>query len=198
VTTTGGIAAIRRFVRAPAGDRCDACGTALPLEHEHRVHTVDRRMECVCPACAAKDAGGALRRVRRHATALGPLDGLIDWDRLGIPVRIAFFVATDDGAVKAFFPSPAGATQFHPSRQAWDDLRASSPAVAAMKPEVDALLVNHLGDAREQYVVSIDVCYELVGTVRRHWRGLSGGDDAWSAVETLLSSLRREGAACPV
>ncbi|MGH7437576.1 MAG: DUF5947 family protein [Polyangiaceae bacterium] len=194
----GEIAAIRRFVRAPVGDRCDACGSALAPDHEHRVHTIERRTECVCPTCAARDPGGVFRRVRRHVTALGPVEGLsVDWDRLGIPVRIAFFVASGDGGVTAFFPSPAGATQFHPSRQAWDDLRASSPAVAGMTPEVDALLVNHLGSAREQYVVSIDVCYELVGSVRRHWRGFSGGDDAWSAVETILSTLRREGAACP-
>jgi hypothetical protein len=130
--------------------------------------------------------------------ALGSLDGTsVAWDSLGIPVRMAFFVAADDGGATAFFPSPAGATQFHPPNAAWADLRASSLAVAAMKPEVEAFLINHLGSVREHYIVSIDVCYELVGTVRSHWHGFSGGADAWSAVERMLTALRREGMACP-
>jgi hypothetical protein len=38
---------------------------------------------------------------------------------------------------------------------------------------------------------AIDACCELVGRVRRHWKGFSGGDEAWSEIETFFATARR-------
>ena len=39
----------------------------------------------------------------------------------------------------------------------------------------------------------VDACYELVGRVRRHGKGFSGADEAWSEIETFFATVRRRG-----
>jgi hypothetical protein len=48
---------------------------------------------------------------------------------------------------------------------------------------------------REHYVVPLDRCYELVGLIRLHWRGLSGGEDAWRAIGQFFAALQEAGRA---
>jgi hypothetical protein len=57
-------------------------------------------------------------------------------------------------------------------------------------PDVEALLVNRVKGAREYYRVSIDRCFSLVGLIRQHWRGLSGGAEAWDAIDAFFDTLR--------
>ena len=52
----------------------------------------------------------------------------------------------------------------------------------SMQPDVEALLVNRVGSAREYFLVPIDECYKLVGLIRIHWRGLSGGSLVWGEI----------------
>ena len=59
-----------------------------------------------------------------------------------------------------------------------------------MAADVEALLVNRVGTKREYYLVPIDLCFELIGLIRVHWRGLSGGDKVWEEVEQFFSKLR--------
>jgi len=40
------------------------------------------------------------------------------------------------------------------------------------------------------FIVPINVCYELVGQVRVHWKGLSGGEEAWRAIDGFFAQLR--------
>ena len=42
----------------------------------------------------------------------------------------------------------------------------------------------------EAFVVSIEVCYRLVGQVRLHWQGFQGGDRAWREIEGFFTGLR--------
>jgi hypothetical protein len=58
-----------------------------------------------------------------------------------------------------------------------------------MSPDVEALLVNRVGTKRDYYLVPIDVCFELVGLIRVHWRGLSGGDLVWDEIEKFFARL---------
>jgi hypothetical protein len=37
--------------------------------------------------------------------------------------------------------------------------------------------------------VPIDVCYALVGLVRRDWVGLGGGKEVWRAIEAFFADL---------
>jgi hypothetical protein len=38
--------------------------------------------------------------------------------------------------------------------------------------------------------VPIDRCFALVGLIRTHWRGLSGGAEAWQAIRDFFAQLR--------
>lgn len=206
----GGVAALRRFARArPAAvERCDVCGTPLDSSHEHRLIPRERRLECVCPSCGNSAAGheSPWKLVRPRALLLHDVQIAEDkWGRMGIPIRLAFFVVSGhDARTIAFFPSPAGATESYVEPGEWAEIRDRSPLLCAMRPDVEALLVNHLGDAREHHLVSIDVCYRLVGTIRTHWRGFGGGAEVWSEIERMMAAITAipaklgEGDPCPL
>ena len=58
------------------------------------------------------------------------------------------------------------------------------------------LLVNRVGMARgctpaEYYLVPIDECYKLVGLIRTHWRGLSGGTEVWREIGAFFAALKQ-------
>jgi hypothetical protein len=91
--------------------------------------------------------------------------------------------------MKALYPSPAGATESLLPLDAWNSLAARNPRLKTMQSDVEAFLVNRVGTKREYYVVPIDFCFELVGLIRKHWRGLSGGDTVWRQVETFFARL---------
>jgi hypothetical protein len=66
-----------------------------------------------------------------------------------------------------------------------------------MEADVTALLVNRVGHARgsapaEYYLVPIDECYKLVGLIRTHWRGLSGGTEVWREITTFFTALKKK------
>ena len=62
-------------------------------------------------------------------------------------------------------------------------------ALAAMEPDVEALLANRLKPTPEYYVVPIDMCFELVGLMRVHWHGFSGGARVWDEIQGFFSRL---------
>ena len=78
------------------------------------------------------------------------------------------------------YPSPAGATESLLPLKAWNSLVANNLVLARMEPDVEALLANRVETKREYYLAPIDVCFELVGLIRVHWRGLAGGDLVWA------------------
>jgi hypothetical protein len=47
-----------------------------------------------------------------------------------------------------------------------------------------------VGTARDYFLAPIDACFELVGLIRLHWRGLSGGTEAWREIEAFFARLR--------
>jgi len=68
-----------------------------------------------------------------------------------------------------------------------------------LRTDVEALLVNRVGAGRgvkpEYYVVPIDECYKLVGLIRMHWRGLSGGTEVWREVGQFFAELKAKAGA---
>jgi hypothetical protein len=206
----GGLAALRRFSRPPSGaaETCEGCRAPLPESHEHRLYlgakSSDRRLECVCGPCAAAEVAGApWRRVPHRCVPVPDLEAAdIEWEGLGVPIRLAFFVVTGaDAGPLAFFPSPGGVIELQADRGVWGRMRARSVAVQRIRADVEALLVHHahpVGEAGapagHQYVVSIDVCYRLVGIVRAHWRGFGGGAEVWKRIEALFVHLGGEAA----
>jgi hypothetical protein len=70
-----------------------------------------------------------------------------------------------------------------------------NPILAKMQEDVVALLVNRVGHIRgaapaEYYLVPIDECYKLVGLIRMHWRGLSGGTEVWREIGAFFAHLK--------
>jgi Family of unknown function (DUF5947) len=73
---------------------------------------------------------------------------------------------------------------------AWEDIEKGNPVLEGMERDVEALLVNRVRGAREHFLVPIDECYSLVGLIRTHWRGLSGGREVWEEIRRFFEGLR--------
>ena len=190
------LASLRRLARAAAAqERCELCSAALPPAHAHLVEPATRRLACACDACAVLFSGqgaGKYRRVPRDVRLLDDfrLDDLA-WEGLQLPIDLAFFLhSTPAGRVVAFYPSPAGATEAVVPPEAWQALVEDNPVLRQFEPDVEALLVNRVGAARDCYRVGVDRCYELVGLIRTHWRGLSGGTAVWEEVARFFAGLK--------
>jgi hypothetical protein len=54
---------------------------------------------------------------------------------------------------------------------------------------VEAALVRVRGTRVEAYLVPIDACYELVGQLRRLWRGFDGGQEARLALDEFFTRV---------
>jgi hypothetical protein len=100
-----------------------------------------------------------------------------------------FFRSSREGRVVAYYPSPMGPTESLLGLEAWDGLERANPILAEMEPDVDALLINRARGARGQWLVPIDDCYALIGLIRTHWKGLSGGKEVWEEVERFFERL---------
>jgi hypothetical protein len=196
----GALASLRRFLRPPAvRERCELCDVELATDHAHLVELANRRLRCACEACAvlfSNHAAPKYRRVPRDVSFL-PDFRLTDvqWEDMHLPINLAFFLdSTPAGRVVAFYPSPAGATEALPTPEAWEELVADNPTLRSLQPDVEALLINRLGPAPECYRVGVDRCYELVGLIRTHWRGLSGGTAVWEEIARFFAALKERSA----
>jgi hypothetical protein len=187
----------RRAAAEPAAaEQCDMCAAPVPPGHRHLVDLNDRRLLCACRACAllfdSKEAGGGhLRLVPTRRRRLE--DFVLDdpqWDRLRIPVDMAFFFhSTQAERVSAFYPSPAGPTESLLELEAWTELEQANPVLSQLEPDVEALLVSRARTMREHWLVPIDDCYELVGLIRTRWRGFGGGEEVWDAIDNFFGDL---------
>jgi Family of unknown function (DUF5947) len=196
---------LQRIRNAPArprpGERCDMCGELVPDQHEHVVNTETRNLMCTCRGCwllftSHGAGGGKYRAVPDRFVSLGALSMAPgQWDELQIPVSVAFFFFNSTlGSVAAFYPSPAGATESLLPLDAWDQLVADNGALRTMEADVEALIVRRDRDHEEAYLVPIDACYELVGELRRLWKGFDGGTEARDAIDAFFVRLQERAA----
>jgi hypothetical protein len=193
---------LREFARpsAPAGARCDLCGQGIPAEHWHLLEVTRRRFACACEACAARTDQDPLGAYRCLPERVRPLTDFYineaEWDALGIPVGLAFFVRLHDGdRVMAMYPGAAGAVESLLDLVAWQALVAGNPILGSLRPEVEALLIDRVGSARRYYLAPIERCYALTGLVRTHWRGVAGDAAVREAIDGFFAELQsRHGA----
>jgi len=182
--------------RAPPGERCDFCAVPLAPDHSHLIELAARRILCSCRPCyivfePEGAAQGRYRPIREHYAQVADF-ALPDelWDALAIPIGLAFFFYNSlEKKMVAFYPSPAGATESLLPLDKWDEIAASYPQVAAVAPDVEAILIRHARDASSCYVVPIDAAYELVGIIRRTWKGFDGGEEAHRRIELYFERL---------
>ena len=94
----------------------------------------------------------------------------------------------------ACYPSPAGATESLLELETWQEIRGEHPGLLDLQPDVQALLVNRVrrGEARSDcFIVPIDQCFRLVGLIRMHWKGFTGGTAVWEEIDRFFADLRR-------
>lgn len=193
---------LRQFARKPQRqvEKCEMCSAELRSEHSHLIELTQRRLHCACDACAmlfSGQAGTKYKRVPRDVRLLANFKMTdAEWDGLLIPINLAFFFLNSiDSRVSALYPSPAGATESLLPLEAWSSIVEANSELNLLEPNVEALLVNRVGQARgsvpaEYYIVPIDECYKLVGLIRIHWRGLSGGTEVWQEIGAFFTELR--------
>jgi hypothetical protein len=196
--TQNAFTVLRRFARrrTPA-EHCELCSAELPTAHPHLLEVEKRQILCSCEPCSILFSGqgaGHHRRIPRDARKLNGFvmsDEL--WQSLMIPINLAFFYRQAvSGGVVAMYPSPAGAVESSLSFETWCELESQNPALQKMEPEVETLLVNRMGQARDYYLAPIDQCYRLAGLIRLHWKGLSGGNEVWQHIAQFFAALRGE------
>ncbi len=172
------------------------CSAELPPDHQHLVEPLSRQLICACQPCSILFSGDAemkYRRVPRRIQSLADFQMTdAQWESLMLPISMAFFFhSTPAGKIVALYPSPAGPTESLLDLESWDEITHDNAVLKKMEPDVEALLVNRVGNAREYYVVPIDECYKLVGLIRARWRGLSGGTEVWTEIKEFFDGLKQ-------
>jgi hypothetical protein len=180
-----------------AQEHCEMCSEPIPSEHRHLMDVLSREIMCSCRPCSIlfdREAAseGKYRLIPDRRAFLEDFEmSDVQWDSLRIPVDMAFFFySTPAERVVAFYPSPMGPTESLLRLGTWEELEASNPVLQDMQRDVEALLVNRVRGAREHFLVSMDECYRLIGLIRTHWRGLSGGREVWEEIERFFTELR--------
>jgi hypothetical protein len=187
---------LRQFRRRRStAERCELCSAELAEAHSHLLEHANRQILCACEACAilfCDRADARYLRIPRRILSLVNFEMTdMQWESLMIPINLAFFYY-DSAAAKmmAMYPSPAGATESSLSLDSWKEIRSQNPPLQTMEPNVEALLVNRVSSSPEYFLVPIDECYRLVGLIRMHWKGLSGGTEVWQQIERFFAGLR--------
>jgi hypothetical protein len=183
----------------PVEERCELCAAPIETGHRHIVDVRARRLLCACRPChllfADRGAGGAHFRGVPDRYLAFPSFALAAgaWASLQIPVSVAFLFHTsapDDAGMRAFYPSPAGATESLLPMEAWSDVLAANPALGTAEPDIEALLIRSAhGRPATCFLVPIDRCYELVGELRIRWRGFDGGREANEALDAFFVDI---------
>lgn len=181
---------------AQSMDTCELCSVPLYGAHRHLLEADARRVVCACDPCALRFhdvLDGRYKLIPRDARALPNFDMTdLQWAAFGIPIGLAFiFRDGADGRHVALYPSPAGVTESDVPEDAWEDVSAANPVLDEMREDVEALLIDRLEDEALHFIAPIDRCYELSGLIRLHWRGFTGGEEVWSAVEAFFERLQR-------
>jgi hypothetical protein len=165
------------------------CAELIDADHGHVVDLESRALLCACRPCylvfAPAGAGGRrFRAVPQRFVELSEMTlTAAQWEALQIPVEVAFFFVNSQlGKVAAFYPGPAGATESLLPLDSWSEF-------AGVEPDVEAVLVRNR-DHLEGYIVPIDSCYELVGELRRLWKGFDGGSEAQDALDAFFDRVR--------
>jgi hypothetical protein len=181
-----------------AQERCELCSEPIPPEHRHLLNVSTRELMCACRPCSIlfdseAASEGRYRLVPDRRLFLEDFEmSDAQWESLRIPVDMAFFFYSAPAErVVAFYPSPMGPTESLLKLGAWEELEKANPVLRGMERDVEALLVNRARGAREHFLVPMDKCYSLVGLIRMHWRGFTGGQEVWEEIGLFFEELRR-------
>ena len=199
--TGSALAGLRRIISerpAPVvGERCEMCAEPIADDHPHVVNLESRALMCTCRGCyllfTAEDAQLRYRAVPDRYLSFP--DFALDarqYDELEIPVGLAFlFNSSVLNRTVAFYPGPAGATESELPLEAWTRVVEANPQLSVLRADVEALLLRGTdrGSEFSCHLVPIDACYELVGLLRKNWKGFDGGQDAHEQLDGFFARL---------
>lgn len=180
---------------AGTGERCEMCAEAIGDVHRHVVNIQGRQLMCVCRGCHLlfTDSTAELRyrAVPDRYLAFPDFEvGTQLWAAAQIPVDLAFlFHNSVLHRAVVFYPGPAGATESEMDSEAWEHVVDADPRVGMMTADVEALLMRATGSHTQCFLVPIDACYELVGGLRRRWRGFDGGQQARRYLDEFFEQI---------
>ncbi len=179
-------------------ERCDLCSTTIAADHRHLLNLAERRIECVCESCWALRSGDAEYRPTGGRTLWLPELEIPEdlWASFQIPIGLAFFMESSvAGCVVALYPSPGGATESELHFSSWSRMIELNPILAELEADIEGLIVNRLSDPPVYSIAPIDRCYELTGTIKLNWEGISGGPRVQEAVSSFFDELQAEAVA---
>ena len=152
----------------------------LPAVHRRRV-----------PAAGASGRARPLRVVPRLRALGGAVGRAADPGQRRVLLR-----ELDARAGRRVLPEPGGrdrvaAAARHLGRDRRGQSRAGDAACPTSRRSSCARgpAVGH-GTTAECFLVPIDACYELVGELRRLWRGFDGGSEAHAALDAFFERVR--------
>lgn len=182
-------------------EKCNFCGTVLSPDHRHLVDLSAMRFMCTCEMCMIINSSNGnykpLPQRYLNLTAFNMSDAL--WSDFLIPVNMAFFVKSSmkQGTV-AYYPAPTGATESKLKIEAWNNLVQLNPILNDLANDLEALLINKLGDEDQYYIVPIDSCYKLIGMIRIAWKGIFGGKEVNDIINQFFSELKEKSVQCQI
>ncbi len=179
-------------------EHCELCGSPVEAKHRHVIDLESRQLLCACRPCSVlfdrRAAGGGHFRLvpdRRLRLEDFRLEDPV-WDRLRIPVDMAFFfLNSDQGRTMAFYPGPMGATESRLELATWEQVEQANPVLSTIEPDVEALLVNRARGSRRHWLVPVEDPYRLVALIRTRWRGFTGGREVWDGIDGFFAELDR-------
>jgi hypothetical protein len=179
--------------REESSERCELCATPLHASHDHLLDPQARGVFCACSACAVLFPDGAStnataqRYVRVRSRVARLTTGALsehDLVALGAPVRLAVLCPSSlHDTLFMLYPSAAGPIEARASLETWRALAARQPELEAVQHDRDAVIADLRTTSRVPLHVSLDVAYELIGTLRSPQR--------FAAFETRLAALQR-------
>lgn len=182
-------------------EKCNFCGRILSPDHRHLVDLSVMKFMCTCEMCMITMAeSGNYKPLPQRSLELQSFnmsDAL--WADFLIPVNMAFFIWSSRrcGAV-AYYPAPTGATESKLKMDAWNQLVQLNPILNDLAPDLEALLINRLGEEDQYYLVPIDSCYKLIGMIRVAWKGIFGGKEVNDIINQFFSELKESCVKCPI
>jgi len=180
-------------------ERCNFCGTILTPDHRHLVDLSAMKFICTCEMCMITNAeNGKYKPLPQRYLQLEDFnmsDSL--WSDFLIPVNMAFFVnSTAKQGTVAYYPAPTGATESKLKMEAWNNLVIVNPVLKDLTNDLEALLVNRLGDKGQYFIVPIDSCYKLIGMIRIAWKGIFGGKEVNDIIDKFFDELKEKATPC--
>jgi len=180
-----------------AAERCELCATPLHATHDHLLDPHARGVFCACSACAIlfPDVPSLTTkryvRVRSRVARL-PSATLSEHDlvALGAPVRLAVLCPSSlHDALFMLYPSAGGPVEARGSLKTWRALAAQRPELEAVQHDRDAVIADLRVPERVPLHVTLDVAYELLGTLR----SATQSSNRFADFETRLAALQRTG-----